>query len=404
MLYGLEIPSRLLNIVSYYLLSLMIPASKHTLKFAEKVSSKANSLFSDLLRKHLHLSTVTLNRASRRRIEKLMKTRSDLVANGPWTIAIIIDATLHERSSRYVENCQKFNHGKGWMIGHQWTNIGILINGQYVPLPPIPFYTRDECRKRNIKYRTEHEKVAHFIKTLSLTDLLGTHSLDEIIVLLDAGYDNNLIFKTILSRKISFCSSIKSSRTIFFDKEEKPNVASYFRDGRRPWKTIRLKVDSGKRKWRNHAVKRLESELNGVFNKLTLVCSKRSDGKIKYLVCSNLTVSSKIILSIYQKRWAIEVFHKMVKSYLGMEDAASRKFDTLHAHVHWVYCAYILLSDFTNDNSLGIKAGQELILAHIEISKLKTIVQKSTMIKGSEQVRSYCFQVIKAKEAMYAVP
>ena len=342
MLNGLGIPSRLLNIVSYYLLSLMIPASKHTLKFAEKISNKANSLFSDLLRKHLSLSTVVLNRASRRCIKKLMKKRSPFLDGAPWTIAIIIDATLHERSSRHVENCQKFNHGKGWMIGHQWSNIGILINGQYVPLPPIPFYTKEECKRRKIKYRTEHEKIAHFIKTLSLTDLLGSHSLDEIVVLLDAGYDNNLIFKTILSRKIDFCSSIKSSRTIFLNKKDKPNIESYFRDGRRPWKTIKLKVDSGKRKWRNHAVKRLEGELNGVLNQLTLVCSKRSDGKIKYLACSNLAVNCKAILSIYKKRWAIEIFHKMVKSYLGMEDAGSSKFDTLHAHVHWVYCAYIL--------------------------------------------------------------
>ena len=93
----------------------------------------------------------------------------------------------------------------------------------------------------------------------------------------------------------------------------------------------------------------------------------------------------------------------MVKSHLGMEDASSRKFNTIHAHVHWVYCAYILLSDFSDD-SLGIKEKQELLLAQIEISQLKKVIQKSTMIQGAEQVKSYCFEVITKREAMYTAP
>jgi hypothetical protein len=379
----------------------MIPAQKHTLKFAEKISSKANSLFSNLLSKHLPLSTSILNRAARRKISKLMKIRTALVKDGPWTIAIIIDATLHERSSRHIENCQKFNHGKGWMLGHQWTNIGILINGQYVPLPPIPFYTKNECKKRRLKYRTEHEKVAFFIKTLNLKDLLGPHSLDEIVVLLDSGYDSKAVQNAVLSRNIDFTVSIRSTRTIFFDKKNTPSVGSYFGDGRRPWKTIRLKVDSGKKKWRNHAIKQLEGELNGVFKKLTLICSKRSDGKIKYLACSNVTVSNKVVLSIYQKRWAIETFHRTIKSYLGMEDAGSSKFDTLNSHVHWVYCAFILLNDFNDDDSIGIKMKQDILVSSIEISKIKKVVQKATRFNGAKEVKSYCYKVISNMEAMY---
>ena len=315
MIVGLGIPSRLLNIIAYYLLSLMIPAGKHTLRFAEKISNKANSLFSNLLNRHLGLSKVILNRASRRRISTLMKGRSKLVKNGPWTIAIIIDATLHERSSKHVENCQKFNHGKGWVLGHQWTNMGVLINDQYVPLPPIPFYTKDECKKRKIQYKTEHENIAHFIKTLSLSDLLGVYSSSEVIVLLDSGYDSHIIQKSILGRKIDFTVCLKSTRTIYLDKANEKNKASkegrkskknksisnYFRDGRRTSKTIKLKVNSGKRKWRNYAIKRLESNLNGISKKLTLICSKRSDGKVKYLACSNTKIDSKVILEIYQK-------------------------------------------------------------------------------------------------------
>lgn len=43
-------------------------------------------------------------------------------------------------------------------------------------------------------------------------------------------------------------------------------------------------------------------------------------------------------------RWAIEIFHKQVKMHLGFQDVASKSFLAVRAHVHWVYCAYILLS------------------------------------------------------------
>ena len=113
LLNGLQIPSRLINIISWYLLSLMMTAEKHTQKFATKISGKTNSLFSKLLIRHLGLSKLVLNRAARRRLKKLLKKRFPLVKNAPWTIAIIIDSTLHSRSSKYIENAQKFNHGKG---------------------------------------------------------------------------------------------------------------------------------------------------------------------------------------------------------------------------------------------------------------------------------------------------
>ena len=70
-------------------------------------------------------------------------------------------------------------------------------------------------QKRKLKYRTEHEKVAFFIKTLNLKDLLGPHSLDEIVVLLDSGYDSKVVQNAILSRNVDFTVSIKSTRTIF---------------------------------------------------------------------------------------------------------------------------------------------------------------------------------------------
>jgi predicted metallo-beta-lactamase superfamily hydrolase len=105
--------TRKLKITCCYLISLMVPADKHSQANAEKISGKENSLFSKMLTNTLELSTTALNRSSRRRLKKLMKKRKTVVDRTPWKIAILIDATLHRRSSRHIENSKKFNHGQG---------------------------------------------------------------------------------------------------------------------------------------------------------------------------------------------------------------------------------------------------------------------------------------------------
>lgn len=401
LLDGLLIPTRLVQIISWYLLSLMLSANKHTQKYAEKISGKANSLFSKLLARHLGLSKSVLNRAARRRLRKLMRVRKPIIPGVPWTILIIIDSTLHERSSKHVENSQKFNHGKGWIIGHQWTNIGIVINGQYIPLPPIPFYTKEECSRRKKDYKTENDKLVSYLRRLPLRNILGNHDVSEVTVTMDSGYDCKKVQKAIDSRGWDFVAAIKKDRKISSTGKEWFQISIYFGDGRRPWKAIRVETNGGKRKRRQYATKQLDGHLNGINKKVKLVCSRKSDGKIKYFACSNPKIDVKAILGVYQCRWAIETFHNSIKSYLGLEDAGVEKFDSLHSHVHWVYCAYILLHDLVDNGDVGVKEKQLVLEAMIEASKAKKIIKKATQINGKEQVKNYCRRVIKEIEVRY---
>lgn len=399
----LGIPSRLFDTICWYLLSLMLPSDKHSQQNAEKISGKENSLFSKMLINSSDISKMTLNRALRRFLKKLMKSREKIVKDAPWTIILIIDATLHERSSMHVENAQKFNHGKGWIIGHQWTNIALLINDQLVPLPPIPFITKDECERQNIKYKTEPDKINDYLKSLSLKEILGEHKEEEILVLMDAGYDNKKIQNTLISRKWDFISGLKNTRTIYKGKNNFPRIERFFRDGRRPWEFIRIASgESKKGKLRKHSIKHLEGSLRGVKRKLQLVCSKRSrETKLKFLACSNLQVSPKSILLAYTKRWFIEIFHRNIKSYLGLEDAGVRKFKSVQAHVNWVYCAYIFLLDNFRGKT-GIKSSQIRLERAINLKQKKEEVQILTRITGKQLLKSHLQSVIKHLETQKA--
>ena len=396
---------RILQTLVWYVISLMLPLDKHTQTKASSISGKDSSLFSNLLLGSLNVSKNALNRSLRRRTTSLIKKRQKLVANSPWTIAIIIDATLHRRSSNHTQNGQKFNHGNGWVIGHQWTNIGILINDDYIPLPPIAFYTRKECKRRKIPYQTEHEKVVQLLSTLSLKSLTAIDiSPSEVVVLLDAGYDCKDIQNQILIRKWDFIVSIKSSRTIASSKRPTgwKRISKFFNDGRRPWKSVRILSYRGKKRvLRQHKYKQQVGYLKDVRRQVQLVCSKRSrDSKMKLLACSNLKISVKSIILGYKKRWKIELFHRDIKSFLGLEDAGVKNFDSLHNHVHWVYVAYNLLKE--KYPNLSTQAAQVEFERSIRVKEIKQSIQEISQINGKEKMIIKQRTVIEKIEVLMA--
>ena len=75
---NLDISKRKYNTICDYLSSLAQPAEKHTQAKAEKMSGRNNQLFSNILSGKVSETKSLLNRHSRRRLEKLLKTRKIL--------------------------------------------------------------------------------------------------------------------------------------------------------------------------------------------------------------------------------------------------------------------------------------------------------------------------------------
>jgi hypothetical protein len=111
----------------------------------------------------------------------------------PWKTGLLIDSTLHQRSTLHTKSAKRFNHGKGFVIGHQWPNIVLLINEMIIPLPPIAFHSKKYCRKNNLKYKTENESLVEYLAQLNLQDYVGDHNPDEVVVLAHSGYDDKKI-------------------------------------------------------------------------------------------------------------------------------------------------------------------------------------------------------------------
>jgi hypothetical protein len=338
----------------WYLVSLMVETRKHSLHFAATLSGLNPSQFSKFLRKHHRVAAYTLDDLSKRQAKQLAPLLTELQGL-PWTIAILIDATLQTRAGLHTENSQRFNHGHGFVIGHQWTNIVLILNGILIPLPPIPFYSKNYCKKvLNIPYKTEHERLIAYLNELTLEAYLGPYAPEKVVVIADSGYDNHAIQQTIVTKQWHFLFALKRRRSVKspaqYRKTRPSNgwtqIAQFFKNHRRlRWNTVAVPAPDTKKQRMEFRVRQTEGYLKGV-GRIQLVCSefkKRRNGRRKYLACSDLRVTSTQILIGYRLRWRIEIFHKHIKMHLGFEDMSPQYFRSVETHVYLVYAAYILL-------------------------------------------------------------
>lgn len=343
-------------ICTWYLIFIMVSVRKHTLEEAAKLSGKNKSQFSRFLKGHSDVAIHNLGSLSKKQAKQFSKICKALAEGKlPWKFAIIIDSTIQNRASLHPFNAKKFNHGKGFVIGHQWTNIVLVINDGVIPLPPIPFYSKNYCKKKKLKYQTENERIIQYLESLNLKEYIGKHKPHEVVVLADSGYDVKKVEKVIIKKGWKFIIALGKTRNVKSEREYSntkksegwTQVADFFKRHRWvKWQTIRLKTKSGRRKRMEFRIRQIVGYL-GEVGKVQLICSefkKRSDGRRKYLACNDLKVKARQIIIGYRLRWLIEIFHKQVKMFLGFEDVAAKCFESVISHVHWVYCTYILLN------------------------------------------------------------
>jgi len=406
----LKIIGRFKNVAIIYVLFLMVSERKHSQQAAGEFSHSSKSRFSKFLKNHSDLAVFKLQELSKRQAKQFGKKIS-FIADGklPWKIGILIDATLQIRSSLHSENVKRFNHGQGFVIGHQWTNIVLFINDVLIPLTPIPFYSRLYCRKQKLKYKTEHEHVIEYIEKLNLKDFIGPHKPEEVVVLADSGYDNKEIESAIDRKGWKFIIALKRKRSVKTEKEYATTskskswyqVEQLFKNHRRvKWTTVFLPKSSPCKKRTEFRIRQIIGYLRHV-GKAQLICSefkKRPDGRRKYLACNDLKALPRQIVFGYRIRWEIEIFHKMVKMFLGFEDVATKSFKSVISHVHWVYCAYILLNSKPPGMAGNIKSiaeKQNMIEQAIRKKDISHYIQVLSRINGGDQLKNELREVLE---------
>jgi Transposase DDE domain len=398
---------RLRRICTAYLFFLMVATTKHSLKEAARFSGLHPSLFSKLLKSPSNVAITSLDQLSKTQARQIAKAL-ERVHGLPWKILLIIDATIQHRASLHPENTKTFNHGKGYVMGHQWTNIVLVLGDILIPLPPIPFYSKAYCRAQDLTYQSEHERVVDYLKALELETYLGAYDRREVVVLTDSGYDDKQIEQTLVKKGWNFIIALSKTRSVKSEalylstpkSKHWLHVDTFFRRHRGlKWDTVRLQTNANKRKRMDLRIRHTTGYLRYV-GKVELVCSERRnrpDGRRKYLACNDLRATPRQIVTAYRLRWSVEVFHKCVKQNIGFEDVATHGFDAVVSHVHWVYCAYILLHMLPPGLALesqSVGDRQRALQQGLANQEKRHILQKLTQIGGVQRYKDEIRQAL----------
>ena len=224
----------------------------------------------------------------------------------------------------------------------------LMINDQVIPLPPIPFHSKQYCRLNKLQYQTENTRVCQYLLELNLKEYIGVHDPKHVIVLADSGYDAKDIEKTIASKKLYYIIALKKKRMEFRVRQ----ITGYLRN----------------------------------VGKTQLICSefkKRPKDRRKYLACNDFKAVPRQILIGYRLRWSIEIFHKHIKIFLGFEDVATKLFTVVESHVHWIYCAYILMNlcPIRGVEKNGSIAQKQEVISHIVRLREKSSVSRQLLTR-----------------------
>ena len=80
----------------------------------------------------------------------------------------------------------------------------------------------------------------------------------------------------------------------------------------------------------------------------------------------------------------------MTKMFLGFEDVAPKSFESVISHVHWVYCAYILMNSHPPGMPKSMKSiaeKQRLITQSVKKREVSRMLQQLSQIKGAERMK-----------------
>jgi hypothetical protein len=306
---------------------------------------------------------------------------------------------LQQRASLPPENAKTFKHGQGCVVGPQWTNSVLLLHDMLIPLRPIPSYSQRYCREHKLEDRTAHALVVAYLQKLQLEASIGSYDPRAVVVLPDSGYDNKQSQKASAAKPWPFISALGKPRSVQSAQWDLPtpkskqwcHLARFWRHQRwLQWTTMRSTTNGTKRQRMECRPRDTMGYLRYV-GQVQGVCAearKRPDGRRQYWACNDMRVTARQSILGYRLRWTLALFHKTVKQPWGLEDVATSGFAAVMSHVHWVYCAHIVLSMAppgvsASGKSLGDKQRQlQQLLANQE---KRRILQQLTQIGGVQR-------------------
>jgi hypothetical protein len=198
----------------------------------------------------------------------------------------------------------------------------------------------DSIDKRTNGYKRRKESLQKSTDMLiELLKQVKSYNFPVDYLLFDSWYAFPNVIKKVLHLNFQVICMIKSLPNIYYEYgDKKLNLKQLY---------AAVKKKRGKAKILASVIVTIgNDELgNPLKAKIVFVRNRKAKSKWLAILSTNIDLDEEEIIRIYGKRWDIEVFFKMNKSYLGLaKEFQGRSYDMMIAHTTIVFTRYIMLA------------------------------------------------------------
>ena len=277
--------------------------------------------------------------------------------------ALIIDDSMFERNrSKKVELLAKvFDHAKhSYRFGFRMLTLGWSDGSTFLPINSILLSSENKRNRINEAAVVDKRTVGYKRRRLSMEK--GTHAMLELLrtaknaaipakyVLFDSWFSSPSTLHAVKAVGYDVIGMVKKTPKMFFryNGEDMSLISIYNRNKKR----------RGKSKYLLSVIVDVVKDNEIIPAKVVYVRNRNKRKEYLCLISTDVNLDEDEIIRIYGKRWNIEVFFKVCKSYLSLsKECNSLSYDAMTAHTAVVFTRYMMLSlenRESNDNrSLG---------------------------------------------------
>jgi hypothetical protein len=270
-----------------------------------------------------------------------------------WTLYVSLDDSLgaKDKGTRHLEAVE-YHHDHTKSQGKKkpyYTNGAVHIEvrlelGARSYAYDWRLYLREKTVWRLNRQRAPEQRLRFRKKTSLAQDMLVElqqllPANFQVYVLFDSWYASNRLMKFCRRQGWHVVCAIKSNRKL--DDTQRSTWPQALKHQRYQ----RVQLTATDQRQRLYLVRTLHGKLNKLPFAVCVLISQRHhrDKHPKYFLCTDLSLSAQQILSIYQKRWPIEVDNFYVKQHLGLADFRVQSYEATEKWFAVVFLALVFL-------------------------------------------------------------
>lgn len=247
-------------------------------------------------------------------------------------------ASVHDHTTgKYVRGFRMLT--VGWSDGNTFIPLCFSLlssakkSNRYTEMNP-------EIDKRTAGYKRRQESIRKSSETMIelLRQALQT-GVNASYLLFDSWFSFPATIKNVLDQGIHVICMLKSMHRVYYGYNGKQLTLNAL------YKTVRKK--RGKARILSSVLVSLGTNGNGedIQAKIVFVRDRRNKKQWLALLSTDTALPDEEVIRLYGKRWDIEVFFKMTKSYLRLaKEFQGRSYDMMVAHTSIVFTRYMLLA------------------------------------------------------------